>query len=87
MNYQCRYCLDDNLQWMLIKPCLCSGTNSCVHISCLVKWLWVSSTFHCPVCKTDFKNRDMWYIITQVSYVCNILLEFGVTLYNIIFKP
>ena len=83
----CRYCLDDNVEFTMIKPCLCSGTNLHVHIHCLVKWLWVSQTFHCPVCKEDFKNRDAWNIITQLSYVCHILLEFTIVCYEIMFKP
>jgi hypothetical protein len=84
MDYECRYCLEDNAPFTMIQPCKCSGTNSNVHIYCLVKWLWTSQTFHCPVCKQDFKNRDIWYFITQLSYISHILLEFCGMFYDII---
>lgn len=81
----CRYCLDDNIQFTMIRPCHCSGTSSNVHVHCLVRWLWTSRTFHCPVCKMDFKNRETWYVITQLSTVCNLLLEFTASIYEIVF--
>lgn len=80
----CKYCLDDNIQFTMITPCLCSGTNSHVHFHCLVRWLWTSKTFHCPVCKLDFKNRDAWYIITQVSQLCEYMTNFFIIIYHFI---
>lgn len=81
----CRYCLDNDLEFTLIKPCRCSGTNDSVHIYCLLKWLWISKTTHCPVCNTDLKNKELWYVVTMLSMVCNLILNFGVVLYEYLF--
>lgn len=86
MSVVCRYCFDDNVPWSMISPCHCSGTISNVHLYCIVKWLWISKTIHCPVCKMDFKNKDAWLLLTQLSTVCHLLLEFVSIPYNILFS-
>lgn len=82
----CKFCLDNNYGFTLISPCQCNGTNKVVHLQCLLKWLWTSGTTCCPVCKTDFRNKEVWYVLSMVSMVCNMLLEFSSTLYEYLFK-
>ncbi|KAG1899305.1 uncharacterized protein F5891DRAFT_1160341 [Suillus fuscotomentosus] len=53
---QCRICFDgeDDSLGRLIRPCLCKGSISYVHISCLKKWRNSSfsnnSFYRCPQC-------------------------------------
>ncbi|KAI0068444.1 hypothetical protein BV25DRAFT_1911415 [Artomyces pyxidatus] len=53
---QCRICLDgeDPSLGRLIRPCLCKGSISFVHVKCLQQWRNVSSNssafFSCPQC-------------------------------------
>ena len=82
----CKFCMENTYHWELISPCNCIGTNGHVHLHCLLKWLWVSGTTWCPVCKTDFKNKELWYVVTMVSMVCNIILSFSAIIYEYLFK-
>jgi len=58
---QCRICLDgpDPTLGRLIRPCLCSGTVSHVHIACLQRWRNTSSNssafFICPQCRYHYR--------------------------------
>ncbi|KAI9462482.1 hypothetical protein BJY52DRAFT_152268 [Lactarius psammicola] len=58
---QCRICLDgpDPSLGRLIRPCLCSGTVSHVHLACLQRWrntsLNASAFFVCPQCHYRYR--------------------------------
>ncbi|KII93894.1 hypothetical protein PLICRDRAFT_36113 [Plicaturopsis crispa FD-325 SS-3] len=57
---QCRICLDgpDPDSGRLIRPCLCRGSMTYVHVQCLQKWRTSSGTsnhFECPVCKYRYR--------------------------------
>jgi hypothetical protein len=58
---QCRICLDgpDPALGRLIRPCLCSGTVSHVHLACLQRWRNTSSNssafFVCPQCRYHYR--------------------------------
>lgn len=58
---QCRICLDgpDPSLGRLIRPCLCSGTVSHVHLACLQRWRNTSSNasafFVCPQCHYHYR--------------------------------
>jgi RING-variant domain len=46
-------------QMPLIRPCLCSGHMSFVHIACLNTWRTMSAAAHqkCPVCQYQYQTR------------------------------
>ncbi|XP_071488185.1 uncharacterized protein [Diadema antillarum] len=47
----CRICLEgDAIGDPLINPCLCTGSASHVHITCLKKWLMTSGSTVCELC-------------------------------------
>ncbi|KAF8168188.1 hypothetical protein B0H34DRAFT_647032 [Crassisporium funariophilum] len=60
---QCRICYDgtegEPELGRLIRPCLCKGSISYVHVRCLQKWRSVSSTksafFACPQCRYQYR--------------------------------
>ncbi|KAI0274724.1 hypothetical protein BC834DRAFT_7661 [Gloeopeniophorella convolvens] len=58
---QCRICLDgpDPSLGRLIRPCLCSGTVSHVHVGCLKRWRNTSANssafFVCPQCRYRYR--------------------------------
>ncbi|KAH9064140.1 hypothetical protein EDB87DRAFT_1377055 [Lactarius vividus] len=58
---QCRICFDgpDPSLGRLIRPCLCSGTVSHVHLACLQRWRNTSSNasafFVCPQCHYHYR--------------------------------
>lgn len=58
---QCRICLDgpDPDLGRLIRPCLCSGTVSHVHLACLQRWRNTSANasafFVCPQCHYRYR--------------------------------
>jgi len=57
---QCRICLDgaDVTLGRLIRPCLCKGSMSYVHIGCLKRWRDSSidkNFFACPVCHYKYR--------------------------------
>ncbi|KAI0004256.1 hypothetical protein BJV74DRAFT_763437 [Russula compacta] len=58
---QCRICLDgpDPDLGRLIRPCLCSGTVSHVHLACLQRWRNTSANasafFVCPQCHYHYR--------------------------------
>jgi len=59
---QCRICLDgpDPDLGRLIRPCLCSGTVSYVHVACLQRWRNISAAnvsafFVCPQCHYRYR--------------------------------
>ncbi|KAF8481258.1 hypothetical protein DFH94DRAFT_739031 [Russula ochroleuca] len=58
---QCRICLDgpDPDLGRLIRPCLCSGTVSYVHVACLQRWRNTSANasafFVCPQCRYRYR--------------------------------
>lgn len=80
----CNICLDDNNTWAMISPCKCSGSVGNVHFYCLLKWLWTSKTSSCSICKTDLKNKELWSIVSTLSMICELLLEFAFLLYQIL---
>lgn len=59
---QCRICLDgseaEHEMGRLIRPCLCKGSISYVHVKCLQKWRNTSSSrsafFSCPQCHYQY---------------------------------
>ncbi|KDR84905.1 hypothetical protein GALMADRAFT_233367 [Galerina marginata CBS 339.88] len=60
---QCRICLDgvevEKEVGRLIRPCLCKGSISYVHVKCLQKWRNMSSSkgafFSCPQCHYHYR--------------------------------
>ncbi|VDB86482.1 unnamed protein product [Peniophora sp. CBMAI 1063] len=58
---QCRICLDgpDPELGRLIRPCLCRGSISYVHVKCLNRWRESSNTafFSCPQCHYRYNFR------------------------------
>jgi len=60
-QHQCRICLDgpDPDLGRLIRPCLCSGTVSHVHVACLQRWRNISPNasafFVCPQCRYHYR--------------------------------
>jgi len=60
---QCRICLDgvdaEGELGRLIRPCLCKGSISYVHVRCLQRWRNTSPTksafFACPQCKYQYR--------------------------------
>ncbi|ETW87406.1 hypothetical protein HETIRDRAFT_469399 [Heterobasidion irregulare TC 32-1] len=58
---QCRICLDgtDDTLGRLIRPCLCKGSISYVHVKCLQRWRNSSPTasafFTCPQCHYQYR--------------------------------
>ncbi|KDQ63475.1 hypothetical protein JAAARDRAFT_119066 [Jaapia argillacea MUCL 33604] len=54
LEKQCRICLDgpDPVMGRLIRPCLCKGSISYVHIKCLQRWRnsFETAFFACPQC-------------------------------------
>lgn len=62
---QCRICLENDNKNDMISPCLCDGSLSCVHRTCLDYWRTENahkkSSQYCEICK--FK-----YVIENVVY-------------------
>ncbi|KAF9455110.1 hypothetical protein P691DRAFT_716330 [Macrolepiota fuliginosa MF-IS2] len=60
---QCRICLDgpeaERELGKLIRPCLCKGSISYVHVQCLQKWRTISTSksafFSCPQCHYKYR--------------------------------
>jgi len=57
---QCRICLDgeDATLGQLIRPCLCKGSMTYVHVGCLKRWRVSSASknfFACPVCHYQYR--------------------------------
>ncbi|KAI0082269.1 zf-C3HC4-domain-containing protein [Panus rudis PR-1116 ss-1] len=58
---QCRICLDgeDPTLGRLIRPCLCRGSISYVHVKCLQKWRTTSASqsafYRCPQCGYNYR--------------------------------
>ena len=53
----CRICLEDEGE--LIQPCNCKGTAANVHPECLIKWLNISGTESCEICKYKYVCEDV----------------------------
>lgn len=57
ISLYCRICHEDGSADELINPCECSGTLGLIHTSCLEKWLSMSHTDRCEICKHSFLVR------------------------------
>lgn len=69
----CRYCLDDNLPFLLIdSACSCKGTSASVHLHCLLRWIVFSSQGMCGVCKDVFL---LPYAVVEAAEVCFAAME------------
>ncbi|KLO13979.1 hypothetical protein SCHPADRAFT_851864 [Schizopora paradoxa] len=74
---QCRICLDgpDPELGRLIKPCLCKGSISYVHVKCLQRWRTTSVSkaafFACPQChyRYHFARTNAYGIATNPLFV------------------
>jgi hypothetical protein len=57
----------------MLRPCLCSGSVSYVHLSCLNQWRATSTAayFKCSVCRCDYNiKRTLWAeLLMQESVV------------------
>ncbi len=40
-----------------ISPCDCSGTQKFVHLHCLLRWIAISSSANCDVCKATYRGH------------------------------
>lgn len=60
MQYQCRFCLEDDLQQNLIAPCVCTGSGRYVHSKCVYQWYThnPSKGLTCQVCQTRLATRN-----------------------------
>lgn len=89
----CRFCLmtfAENPTSPLIRPCLCTGTNAFIHVSCLQTWRRTSQHANnfCNVCLYRYRiKRSKWaesmctarsvWIVTLLS-LCLVLFSSGV---------
>ncbi|KAG8246078.1 E3 ubiquitin-protein ligase MARCHF2-like [Homalodisca vitripennis] len=56
----CRICLDTEETEDLIKsPCVCRGSMSHVHVSCLENWFNTSSRTSCDICHMEIKTSKV----------------------------
>ncbi|XP_061937082.1 E3 ubiquitin-protein ligase MARCHF3-like [Apis cerana] len=67
----------------LINPCECSGTLGLIHTCCLEKWLSMSNTDRCEICKHLFsiqrKNKSLSQSFKQWWRTRNIYGPQGIT--------
>ncbi|XP_003698185.1 E3 ubiquitin-protein ligase MARCH3-like [Apis florea] len=79
----CRICHEDGTVEELIDPCECSGTLGLIHTCCLEKWLSMSNTDRCEICKHLFsiqkKNKSLTQSFKQWWRTRNIYGPQGVT--------
>eukprot|EP00753_Platysulcus_tardus_P005296 PLAT13144.1.p1 GENE.PLAT13144.1~~PLAT13144.1.p1 ORF type:complete len:384 (-),score=107.67 PLAT13144.1:136-1287(-) len=67
----CYMCWDgeETLENPLVSPCLCSGSSKFVHQTCLLKWIAMTKSKRCSVCKSRF-DRSIFcvppYIVLKV---------------------
>lgn len=66
----CRICFDGGIT--LIRPCPCRDS---VHVMCLAKWLWISNTTSCPVCKIELEPLSSFRVIYYLFLSVFELLE------------
>ena len=59
MQYQCRFCLEDDLLQNLISPCDCAGSGRYIHAKCAYNWYKhnPSKGLSCQVCKAQMATR------------------------------
>lgn len=59
MQYQCRFCLEEDLQKNLISPCTCIGSGRYIHAKCAYNWYKhnPSKGLSCPVCQVQLATR------------------------------
>ena len=59
MQYQCRFCLEDDLQKNLISPCACTGSGRYIHSKCAYNWYKhnPSKGLSCQVCQQQLATR------------------------------
>ncbi|XP_050440033.1 E3 ubiquitin-protein ligase MARCHF3-like [Adelges cooleyi] len=57
----CRICLQPDADDLnkCISPCLCCGSISKVHKSCLERWLAQADSSSCEICKYEFKTERL----------------------------
>jgi len=53
---ECRICLGSDHAEDLIKPCCCSGTLRCAHMTCLEKWVQERGSLVCELCGQRYKE-------------------------------
>ncbi|XP_030845392.1 uncharacterized protein LOC115918756 [Strongylocentrotus purpuratus] len=73
-SVSCRICLDGEIPGeQLFNPCLCTGSASHVHITCLKKWLMTSGSSVCELCLYEldvgWKTTSMWKALKELSNV------------------
>ena len=80
---ECKYCLEGGFS-LIQSPCMCKNK---VHVLCLGKWFWVSSTTHCPECKYDLiKDNAIIKYYYFLTMACLSFLEFCGTITTTIFE-
>lgn len=52
----CRICLEDHQSGPLLSVCDCSGSCKHVHRDCLQKWIDVSHSTHCELCRAEYTH-------------------------------
>ena len=84
---QCRICLlteQDDPSKKLIRPCLCTGSQSYVHVECLNSWRATSpkASYTCGVCKYNYDIRrsslSKWIISDGFSNIVTSIILFGI---------
>ncbi|KAI0639512.1 zf-C3HC4-domain-containing protein [Trametes polyzona] len=97
---QCRICLDGEVPELgrLIRPCLCKGSISYVHVKCLQRWRTTSSSksafYACPQCGYHYHfartrvvgiatNPVVVAALTTLLFTALVLLSSFVTTYLI----
>lgn len=53
----CRICLEDHQSGPLLSVCDCSGSCKHVHRDCLQKWIDVSHSTHCELCRAEYTHN------------------------------
>ena len=53
----CRICLEDHQSGPLLSVCDCSGSCKHVHRECLQKWIDVSQSIHCELCRAEYTHN------------------------------
>lgn len=85
MNFECRYCLEEDDLENLISPCKCSGTSKYIHSECLNRWKDenIGNDFYnnCIDCKSEYQydyiKRENLYIPSNNNYKIFYFLLYG----------
>lgn len=92
MEYECRYCLEEDELKNLVSPCECNGTSRYIHPECLNRWRFENSENNhfniCIDCKSPYKynveKEEYAFIKTSLCRVLYILFYFLCLTINVV---